>query len=251
MTHTMDYELNGHKALVTGSSRGIGSAIALELAGAGADVIVHCSAPSEKADNICRQIIELGRKSEVVCSDLTNIDEVKTLCDKIRDVDILVLNASTQIKKSWESISPEEMITQLSSNCIASVMLSQAVVPYMKEKGFGRIIAIGSVQELKPNPKMLSYSMSKCAQNGMVKSLAMQLAEYGITVNDVAPGVVVTDRNLEALSDIEYAKKVIASIPAGFYGQKEDPIGLIRVLCSEYGRYITGQTIFVDGGKSL
>ena len=130
-------------------------------------------------------------------------------------------------------------------------MLAQAVTPYMKKKGFGRIIGIGSVQGKKPHPEMLSYSMTKCALNGLTRALAIQLAPFGITVNDVAPGVIYTDRNVEAFNDTEYAKQVIASIPLGFYGEKEDLAGIVRTLCSEYGRYITGQTIFVDGGKSL
>ena len=85
----------------------------------------------------------------------------------------------------------------------------------------------------------------------MVKSLSLQLAADGITVNNVAPGVIYTDRNVEALSDEEYAKKVTNSIPVGFYGEPEDCTGIVRMLCSEEGRYITGQNIFVDGGKSI
>ena len=121
----------------------------------------------------------------------------------------------------------------------------------MKEKHFGRIISIGSVQEAKPHPDMLVYSASKSAQTTMIKSLALQLAEYGITVNNVAPGVIYTDRNVDALSDPEYAKQVTDSIPLKFYGAKEDCSYIVRLLCSEEGRYITGQSIFVDGGKSI
>ena len=121
----------------------------------------------------------------------------------------------------------------------------------MQKKKWGRIVAIGSVQERKPHPQMLVYSSSKCAQTGLVQSLAVQLAKDGITVNTVAPGVIYTDRNIEALSNPEYAKQVTDSIPAGFYGQKEDIAGTVRLLCSDFGRYITGQNIFIDGGKSL
>ena len=116
---------------------------------------------------------------------------------------------------------------------------------------WGRIVTIGSVQELKPHPEMLVYSSSKCAQMGLVRSLAGQLAPKGITVNNVAPGVIYTDRNKEALADAAYAAKVSAMIPAGFYGTKEDIAGTVRLLCSDFGRYIIGQSIYVDGGKSL
>ena len=121
----------------------------------------------------------------------------------------------------------------------------------MKNKKWGRIVTIGSVQEAKPHPDMLVYSASKAAQTNMVKSLALQLANDGITVNNVAPGVIYTDRNVEALLDPEYAKKVTDSIPVGFYGQPEDCAGIVSLLCSEEGRYITGQNIFVDGGKGI
>ena len=247
----MDYSVKGHLALVTGSSRGIGSAIALELARGGADVIVHCSRPSAQAEDIAAQIRAMGRSSTVIAADLTQEEGIRALAGACRDVDILVLNASLQIKKDWQDITQEDYIRQTNCNYYASLVLMQAVVPAMEEKGWGRIVTIGSVQELKPHPQMLVYSSSKCAQTGLMRSLAGQLAPKGITVNNVAPGVIYTDRNKEALSDEAYARKVSASIPAGFYGEKEDLAGIVRLLCSDFGRYITGQNIFVDGGKSL
>ena len=121
----------------------------------------------------------------------------------------------------------------------------------MKKQGWGRIITIGSVQEAKPHPDMLVYSASKAAQENMMRSLSLQLAKDGITVNNIAPGVIYTDRNVEALSDPVYAKKVTDSIPVGFYGEPKDCAGIVSLLCSEEGRYITGQSIYVDGGKSV
>ena len=131
------------------------------------------------------------------------------------------------------------------------MLLVQAAVPHMKKAGWGRVITVGSVQEAKPHPDMLVYSASKAAQTNMMRSLSVQLARDGITVNNVAPGVIYTDRNVEALSNPEYAKKVTDSIPVGFYGEPEDCAGIVSLLCSEDGRYITGQSIYVDGGKSV
>jgi NAD(P)-dependent dehydrogenase (short-subunit alcohol dehydrogenase family) len=132
-----------------------------------------------------------------------------------------------------------------------SLVLIQHTVPGMRKKKWGRIISIGSVQESKPHPDMLVYSASKAAQTMMIKSLALQLAADGITVNNIAPGIINTDRNTEALSDEAYAERVKSTIPLGYFGEKEDCAPIVRLLCTEEGRYITGQSIYVDGGKSL
>ena len=239
------------KALVTGSSRGIGRAIAIALAKDGYKVIVHCAGNVAKAEETKTIIEAQGGEAEIFVADLCNMDSVKQMASKMGDVDALVLNASLQIKRPWREISVEECYEQLNCNFVASMLLIQEVVPHMKEQGWGRIVTIGSVQEAKPHPDMLVYSSSKAAQTNMVQSLSLQLAKDGITVNNVAPGVIYTDRNVEALSNVEYAKKVTDSIPVSFYGEPEDCAGIVRLLCSEEGRYITGQSIYVDGGKSV
>lgn len=239
------------RALVTGSSRGIGRAIAIALANDGYEVIVHCAGNIAKAEETKTLIEKQGGTAEIMVADLCNTESVAQFVGEIRNIDVLVLNASIQIRRPWIEISLSECYEQLNCNFVASMMLIQAVVPHMKEQKWGRIVTIGSVQEAKPHPDMLVYSASKAAQTKMAHSLALQLAEDGITVNNVAPGVIYTDRNLEALSDENYAKQVTASIPVGFYGKPEDCAGIVRLLCSEEGRYITGQSIYVDGGKSI
>ncbi len=239
------------RALITGSSRGIGRAIALSLAKDGYEVIVHCAGNIAKAEEVVEAIEVLGGKASAIKADLCDVDNVKKLAKEMGEIDVLVLNASVQYRNAWTNITLEECYNQLNCNFVASMMLIQAAVPHMKEQAWGRIVTIGSVQEAKPHPDMLVYSASKAAQTNMVQSLSLQLAADGITVNNVAPGVIYTDRNVEALSDEEYAKKVTASIPVGFYGVPEDCAGIVSLLCSEQGRYITGQSIFVDGGKSV
>lgn len=243
--------LKGKKALVTGASRGIGSAIALELARAGADVVVHYAGNAASAQKISDEIKAMGRESSIVQANLTDPAACEGLIEKIGPVDILVLNASVQIRKAWEEITEEEFYTQINCNLLSSMKLIQQAVPHMRKNHWGRIVTIGSVQEAKPHPDMLVYSASKAAQTMMAKSIALQVAKDGITINNVAPGVIYTDRNVEALSDPEYAKKVTDSIPVGFYGEKQDCAYLVRLLCSDEGRYITGQNYYVDGGKSL
>ncbi len=238
-------------ALVTGSSRGIGKAIALRLAKDGYKVIVHGVRESEKLIKTAKEIEALGGAAEILTANLCNLSETAALAEKIKECDILVLNASLQYRNSWENITLKECEEQLNCNFVSSLLLIQAATPFMKQNKWGRIITIGSVQEAKPHPDMLIYSSSKSAQTSMVKSLALQLAKDGITVNNVAPGVIYTDRNVEALSDPEYAKIVTDSIPVGFYGEPDDCAGMVSLLCSDEARYITGQNIFIDGGKGI
>jgi len=239
------------KALVTGSSRGIGREIAIRLAQDGYQVWVHAAGNTAKAEETKRIIRENGGEAEIVLANLCDMDKTRDLIEHIGNVDVLVLNASLQYRTPWQEISVEACYEQLNCNFVSSMLLIQAVVPYMRANKWGRIVTIGSVQEAKPHPDMLVYAASKAAQTNMVRSLSLQLAKDGITVNNIAPGVVYTDRNVEALSDPAYAKKVVDTIPAGFYGEPEDCAGIVSLLCSREGRYITGQSIYVDGGKSI
>ena len=239
------------KVLVTGSSRGIGRAIALRLSKDGYFVYVHAAGNIEKAKETAEIITKNGGKAEVVTADLCDIKQTQALANRVGDIDALILNASLQYRTPWAEISVDACYEQLNCNFVSSMLLIQSAVPNMKKNGWGRIVTIGSVQEAKPHPDMLVYSASKAAQTNMMQSLSLQLARDGITVNNVAPGVIYTDRNVKALSDPEYAKKVTDSIPAGFYGTPEDCAGIVSLLCSDEGRYITGQSIYVDGGKSV
>jgi NAD(P)-dependent dehydrogenase (short-subunit alcohol dehydrogenase family) len=243
--------LSGKRALVTGSARGIGSAIALELARSGAEITLHYVNNRESAEETGRKIADMGEKHRVLQADLSLPGGASDLMRLCGDVDILILNASMQFRRPWEQITREEFELQINCNLWSSLVLIQHTVPAMRKKKWGRIITIGSVQESKPHPGMLVYSASKAAQTMMVKSLALQLAADGITVNNIAPGVIKTDRNTEALSDEAYAERVRNTIPLGYIGEKEDCAPIVRLLCTEEGRYITGQSIYVDGGKSI
>ena len=143
--YSMDFDLTGHRAFVTGSSRGIGSAIALELARGGADVIVHASRLSEKAKAVSDEIRKMGRESSVIAADLCSPEAVEGMLEALPDVDIIVLNASMQIRKTWTEITVKEYEQQMNCNFLASLMLIQHCSGYMAEKGWGRIVTIGSV----------------------------------------------------------------------------------------------------------
>lgn len=248
------FSLSGKKALVTGSSSGIGRSIALALAEAGADVVVHGLQYGAAAKDVIRDIAAKGVKSFWVEGDLADAggrvlgESVQRTCG---DVDILVLNASIQKKSAFGEITAEDSACQFRSNFQSSLELIQVLAPAMRLNKWGRILTIGSVQQARPHPEMLVYAATKAAQLNMVLNLAAQFAADGVTVNNLAPGVILTDRNSEALSDPGYAEKVLGFIPAGFFGEPADCAGAALLLCSEAGRYITGQNLYVDGGMGL
>ncbi|MDY2792803.1 MAG: SDR family oxidoreductase, partial [Eubacteriales bacterium] len=187
------FDLTGKTALVTGSSRGIGRAVALCLAEAGADVVVHCTGRPEKAQEVVDAIRAMGRKAWFIQKNLMDEDCAEYIFSRLEQpLDILVLNASIQYRKAWEQITAQDFAEQINVNLRASMLLIQKAVPHMREQHWGRIVTVGSVQEAKPHPDMLVYSASKAGQRMMAQSLAGQLAKDGITVNNMAPGVIAT-----------------------------------------------------------
>jgi NAD(P)-dependent dehydrogenase (short-subunit alcohol dehydrogenase family) len=145
----------------------------------------------------------------------------------------------------------EHFEQQVNVNWRSAFELIQLAAPSMIERNWGRILTVGSVQEAKPHPDMVIYSALKAAQTLMVQNLAKQFAPHGVTVNNLAPGVINTDRSRARLTDPAYVNKVLSWIPAGHIGEAEDCAGAALLLCSDAGRYITGQSLFVDGGMSL
>ena len=223
------FDLTGRTALVTGSTRGIGKAIGDAFEEFGATVIRH---------------------NTKVC-DLGDPAAIESWFPTLPPVDILVCNASIQSNLKWTEVPRETMLDQMQVNFNATFRLFQLAYPHMKAQGWGRLIAVGSVQERRPHPQMPVYSASKAAQENLVRSLARQVAAEGITVNNLCPGVFATDRNKDVLADPVYAKKVTDAIPMHDYALPEDAAGTALLLASDAGRYITGATIMVDGGLSL
>ena len=249
------FNLDGKQALVTGSSQGIGRAIALALAEFGADVMVHCARDVARAEAARREIERYGVRSGITVADLADPEAAEKVHAEtlaaLGPVDILVLNASVQIRKAWREITLDEYRRQIDVNFGASVWLIQKFAPAMQGNRWGRILTIGSVQQVRPHPEMLVYSATKSALENLVRNLAPQLAHDGITINNLAPGAIATGRNEQVLADEAYRSRVLAKIPAGYIGEPGDCAGLAVLLCSEAGRYITGQDLFVDGGMGL
>ncbi len=234
------------KILVTGSTQGIGKAIAKAFVQKGDEVIVHCSKDLEKAQRVCT---EIGASSAVTC-DLGDMMEVESLYSKTGEVDCLILNASVQFKENWLDISEETFDKQLTVNVKSTLKLMQAYYPKMKEQGFGRIVTIGSVNQYRNHPELTLYSATKCAVMSLVKNVAKQVAPFGVTVNNVAPGAIATPRNQGVYDDEEKRKAVESVIPVGRFGESEDIVGAVLMLC-EKNSYITGTDIIIDGGMSL
>ena len=244
--------LKGKRALITGSAEGIGLAIAGRLAKEGGTVWLHDKDDVEKC---LRAVAEL----EQVCAappayqvaDFGQLQGVETLISAVPETDILILNASVQIRQDLMKISREEFEQQVNTNFWSTLRLIQHYLPGMIERGWGRIITLGSVQESKPHPQMAVYAALKAAVSNLVVNVALQVGNRGVTVNNIAPGVIQTARNEEVLSDATYADQTRVKIPVGYFGKPDDCAGIALLLCSEAGRYITGQTLYCDGGMSI
>jgi len=241
------FDLTGKTALVTGSTQGIGFEIAKVLSKCGATVFVSGAESMEKCISASKRI----PNSIPVQANLLDLNDINTLYEKTGAVDILILNASIQYKRKWDEFTLEEYDIQMNCNVKSSYMLIKKYSNSMKEKGWGRIVTVGSVNQYNQHPELSLYGVTKAAQFKLVQNIAPQLAPFGITVNNVSPGAISTPRNEEALSNKEFRQKVENSIPCGYIGKPEDISPVVLLLCSNEGRYITGAEIKVDGGMSL
>ncbi len=245
------FDLTGKTALVTGASRGIGRAIALGLAECGAAVAVHYVGNRAAADEVAARCT----RSCVVQGDLADPATPRHVVDEVRrqlgEIDIAVLNASVQYRRPWTDDDESAVDEQIEVNFKSVLRMIRLVAPQMAARGWGRVVTIGSVQQYRPHPQMLTYAATKSALENLCRNLARQLAGSGVTVNNISPGVVVTDRNSDALNDAAYAAKVRAMIPAGEFGSADDCVGAVLLLCGQAGRYITGIDLPVDGGLRL
>ena len=241
------FDLSGKTALVTGSTQGIGFATAKILSEHGAKVFVNGASSAEKCQRAAMQI----PNSVPVQADLLKRADIDRLYETTGDVDILVLNASIQYKKAWDEYTEEEYDAQMDCNVKSSYLLIKKYSPAMKKNGWGRILTIGSVNQYNNHPQLSLYGVSKAAQMKLVQNIAPQLAPYGVTINNIAPGAIETPRNDKDLADDEFRKKVVASIPVGYVGSPEDIAPAVLLLCSNEGRYITGAELLIDGGMGL
>ena len=248
------FRLTGRTALVTGARREIGRAIALGLAGAGAQVAIHHAGTTEELSDaaaVVQEIQALGGEATAFGQDFAQDDAGRHLAAAVTawaPIDILVLNASIELPEDFRAITRERFDRQIAVNLRTTLELLQTLVPPMAERGWGRIVTIGSVQQERPHPAMFVYAGTKAAQLNWALSLARQFGGQGVTVNNLAPGAILTARNRDQMA-VE-GETLAQRIPAGRLGRPDDLVGAAMLLCSDAGRYINGVNLFVDGGRA-
>lgn len=246
--------LKGRTALVTGAAAGIGLAIAQALAGQGARVLA-LDRDAAGAARCAEQLRAAGAQAQALVVDLADAQATATALRELAAtgtvVDLLVLCASVEIREPWQAVSDAAMNLHWAVNLSATVQLVRELAPGMRERGFGRVLAIGSVQESRPRDNCLVYAASKAAQTQMMLNWARHAAAPGVTFNVLRPGAIATDRNRDALADPAYREAVMARIPLARIGAPADCVGAAMLVCSEQGSYLNGAVIDVDGGMRL
>jgi glucose 1-dehydrogenase len=249
-------KLEGKKALVTGSNRGIGREIALRLAREGADVIINYNSNPESADDVLAEVTALGRKGATVQADVSVTSEVRDLVSKSADLlgglDILVNNAGIEKHAAFWDVTEADYDAVLSVNLKGTFFATQAFVQRCRAAGTqGRIINISSVHEDMAFPNFAAYCASKGGIRMLTRTLAVELGPLGITINSIAPGAIETPINTKLLHDPVKLRALTSQIPLGRLGQPDDVASLAVFLASSESRYMTGSTYLVDGGLSV
>ena len=245
------YDLTGKVALVTGSSMGLGRAYALDLAKAGAGVVVNDPEGGELARSVVKEIKEMGRESALVPCDVGDAEGVAKMVDTIlgrfKKIDILINNAGISVDATTVKYGLEAWDRVLKTNIYGPFYCSKYCLPAMIEQKWGRIINISSVVGQTGAIGTPAYTASKSALIGFTKTLAREVARKGITANCISLGYFKGGGLLETIPD-RIAEGILAAIPAGRWGRPEDITGTISYLVSDAAAYITGQTININGG---
>ncbi|GLH63286.1 3-oxoacyl-[acyl-carrier-protein] reductase [Parageobacillus sp. G301] len=245
--------LQGKVALVTGASRGIGRAIALELARQGAKVAVNYAGNEAKANEVVEEIKNMGGEAFAIQADVSNAEAVdqmvKAVLERFERIDILVNNAGITRDNLLMRMKEEEWDDVININLKGVFNCTKAVTRPMMKQRYGRIVNIASIVGVSGNPGQANYVAAKAGVIGLTKTAARELASRNITVNAVAPGFITTDMT-DRLSE-ELKAEMLKQIPLARFGEPEDVAKVVSFLVSDAASYMTGQTLHVDGGMVM
>lgn len=243
------FSLTGKKALVTGSSKGIGASIAQALAQAGADIVL-VGRTKDSLEATKSAIINIGRKVEIVLCDVSSADAIKEAFSDIAalKVDILINNAGSISRAPAAEAQMEEWNRIIDTNLNSVFQISQACGRAMIAQGAGTIINIASLLSFQGGINVPAYTASKHGVAGVTKALANEWGSRGVTVNAIAPGYISTDNTAALRADADRNASILARIPIGRWGNPEDIASVVVFLASPAARYINGEVLTVDGG---
>ena len=245
------HELGGRTALITGASRGLGKAMALALADAGA-AIALVARDTQKLARVKQEIETLGGRAALFEADVKQEETVleleKQVSSELGKIQILINNAGINIRKNLIEFTLAEWKSILDTNLTSVFLMCRSFVPHMMGTGYGRVLNLTSIMSHVSLPQRSAYSSSKAALLGLIRALALELAPEGITVNGISPGPFATEMNTAVMQNPEINAQFLANIPLGRWGKVEDIGTLARYLCSEAAGFITGTDIVIDGG---
>ena len=266
------YELDGRVAIVTGGGRGIGEAIALALAEAGADIVLAARS-AEQLEQVAEKVKQLGQKCLAIATDVTNAEQVQRMVDEtlteFGKIDILVNNAGSTVIKPiaplpkfesnmtrlipdfFSGMTEEEWHRLVDTNLTSVFLCSRAVGPHLIKQGKGKVINVSSIGSIRGSAYRVAYTATKAGVSMFTKSLALEWSRYKINVNAIAPGTFKTDLTAWFTGDPKNEELMLRRIPLKRLGELKE-IGFLAVyLASDASNYMTGQTVYLDGGESL
>lgn len=247
------FSVAGQNVVVTGGSRGIGRAIAEGFAARGANVLI-CSRTQESVDAALKEMQDAGLKADGVACDVSDeqqiLTTVQTAISRLGHIDTLVNVAGVNRRKRAETVTADDYDFILDTNLRGAFLMSREVGKHMIERKSGSQINIESLNTWMPLKGVLPYAMSKFGMQGMTRGLALEWGRHGVRVNSLAPGFILTDLTRKLWSDPEMQAWNQANAPLGRLGEPEDMVGTVIFLASKASAFMTGQTLYVDGGFS-